>query len=158
MARQRFPDRIEILRGQLRRGSIVRHDLKTPEKRFSQGQLVVLYHRFRETLPSQGKSVITFRLHTIEFSIGPIVREQIIVNTILYNMSIFKHGNVVGHTYSAKTVRDQDTGVSLHEFAKMAIQLILRLSIEGSRWLIEDQDICILHKHASQCHLLPLAA
>lgn len=83
----------------------------------------------------------------VEPGVAALVGEQFFVRTVLANPPVGRHRKVVDLVYRTEAVRDQDTGASL-----------FRLSICGSRWHIQDQQIRLAQEQPGQRNPLPLAA
>src|SRR5205814_8644740 len=80
-------------------------------------------------------------LQAEEVGVPPVLREERFVAAELGDAAVLQHGDPVGGTHGREAVRDEDRAAIRSERLEAEEQVVLRLGIERSGGLVEDEQL-----------------
>src|SRR6202789_2240407 len=79
-------------------------------------------------------------LNAVQLTVDTLPRQQFIMRTLLRDYTAIEHDDLVRISDGAEPVRDGDHGTALHQLGETFHDEALRFGIQGSRWLVQNQD------------------
>ena len=106
------------------------------------------------SIKTQSFLLLVFHARRKGLEVPVLLRLQFVEGTLLHNYSVLYHRNSVALFNSGKSMSDDNRGSALHDVQKSGLYFFLRVFVECTRRLVQQQNVWLSHN--SSCDSNPL--